>query len=773
MRQLCFVAGSLVAGLGFACASHAAGSPLIFTLDLTAPCTAGGCDPSIVHPTDIGVQALADSFNYAQDGTIAGTPFVATLAVETPLVCDEIDSGSQTGAVTSQQFSPSFSNAAPGSQLEFNAGGPTLVDLGAISYDGTNPAGVAGSYANYGVVLPAQVICYRINQVSGGAVALAIGPGGIFVDGFEGSAAHFGDEPWVSVQTVYSPSAAGASQSRGSSVTNGITPNSALGYVVRIHNAASAVGWRLNLGYDSAFFDPANNGMVAPKWCVLGSSIPQPGALSGSATCNTVQSAYTLNGNDIQLDTNSVYIYVEDAGSSAASSNWSTLTSGTYPATASLFPPFKTYPRRFDDKSAVAARNNLPVLNVSGIVCNNTTGVGTCVLADQDGNAIPPGGQQGQLVTTASIDGAGNVSVNPLAYYVDPNGGTTLPGTGSGDALAVSGVTCDDPSGILASPLSTANFTASNGSTALGFGFAASGSPDYPYVAGTATCTATFTAPGTLALARTHTFTITMNQALLGSAALTAPTGPVAPGSSQDFTLVVANAGSGTLSNMQINDAGDANFSIASWTCSGSGVSCPNASGSGALSETVASVPAGASLTYVLTGTVAAAPSPADQITNAATIGGFGGSCTGGNCTASASVATVPILAITLDENPISYTTNGDPVTYTITLTNSGGTDVTGAALADPAVAGLTFGTWTCAAVGTNSACPNAGGSGAIGESNIAVAAAGGTVTYTLPATVSVSSGNVTNTATLTLTGNAICTNGTQSCQASQVLTGP
>ncbi len=756
MRQFRITLCAVVASCGFvASAGAVTPPPLTFTLDLLAPCSGGTCTG--IHSTDVNLQVQAADFSYAQDASLAGNPFVATLTVKAPMVCDEIASSGVGGASSSQRLAPKFTNDAPGGLLEFNAGGPTIVDLGSVMYDGTIPAGVAGTYSNQAAP---QVTCYQINPVTGGPTALAVGPNGIFVDHFEDRHAHFGDEPWVSVQTVNSPSAQAGSGKPGSSQPNTAPLNNQLVYVLQIHNANSALGWRLNLGYDAAFFDPASNGMVAPQWCVLPPvTSPQPGALQACGSGGTTSTSYTVSSNDVQSDSDSVYLQVLLTGSNAAVGAWGSLSGANYPATASVFPKFGIYPERFDDKSAVVSSNNQPVLNVGSIVCNNDTVSTSCAIADQDGKPII-GGVQGQLTTTSSITSGGSVTVNPLAYFVDLNGGTTLPSSASSDIMSVSNVSCSDPSSILTSPMAASNFSAVNGLEKLG-GL---------YVPGTATCMATFTTPVGFSpqLSSTRSFTITMAQVLLGSVTVVAPNGPVAPLSSQTFNVLVANSGNGALSNVSVSDAGDSNFTITGWTCSGSSSNCPNAFGSGVLAQSGISLPVGASLTYAVTGTVATNPSPANLISNSATISGPGLSCAGGNCTTSASVATVPIIAITMVENPLTYSNLNDSVSYTIILTNSGGTDFAAATLSDPGVAGLSFGSWTCVA-GVPSACPHAGGTGSINESGIGVGAGGGTVTYTLPATVTVSSGNITNMATLNLgTGNAICANG--ACSVSTTL---
>ena len=88
----------------------------------------------------------------------------------------------------------------------------------------------------------------------------------------------------------------------------------------------------------------------------------------------------------------------------------------------------------------------------------------------------------------------------------------------------------------------------------------------------------------------------------------------------------------------------------------------------------------------------------------------------------------------------------GGSVTYTITASNAGPNPVAGATVADTFPAVLT-GTWTC--VGAGGGTCTAAGSGNINDSvNLP---AGGSVTYTVSATINASAtGTLTNTATVT-----------------------
>lgn len=495
----------------------AATTPLVFTLDLNAPCSGGTCTGT--HPTDVGLQLQANSFSYGPGTGSQSGKFVAQLGVLSPVVCDEIQSGGAFGPTTQTRLEHDFTNASPGGLLEFNnLGRGSVVDLGALSYDGSSPPGVAASYSNYNAP---QVLCYQISPVTGGNPVYAAGPGGIFYSGFENG--HAAGEPWVSVQTVRSPQPGVGNY---------------LGYVVQVHNANAAIGWHVDFGYDTAFFDLANNGGFAPTWSLLSPATAQPGPVGGPSNPQQFSSVYTVASGDIQISTNSVYLYVSHAGSATAVNNWATLGSSFYPATASIFPPFGTYPQRFDDKSAIASSSNLPVQNIGNIACNNDTTSTQCTWSDADGNPGAP------VVFANTVSPTGMVSADPLAYFADPTSGSSAPGNLTVDALAASAVSCNDPNSILASPITETNFTQSSsakGGQALAFGFAAGSGT--PYVPGTATCSATFANSGYLPnLSSTVSFSITMLQTQATHFQVSAPASATA-GNAFNFTVSALDAG--------------------------------------------------------------------------------------------------------------------------------------------------------------------------------------------------------------------------------------
>jgi len=131
---------------------------------------------------------------------------------------------------------------------------------------------------------------------------------------------------------------------------------------------------------------------------------------------------------------------------------------------------------------------------------------------------------------------------------------------------------------------------------------------------------------------------------------------------------------------------------------------------------------------------------------NGATFGGAGNAaatfvggavpmCTGAN------------LGVTISDG-VTTVTQGQTVTYTVTVTNGGPNPANGASIAEAAGAALTNITWTCAA-SAGSACGAASGTGALATT--ANVAASGTVTYTVQGTISpTATGSIANTVTVT-----------------------
>jgi uncharacterized repeat protein (TIGR01451 family) len=119
----------------------------------------------------------------------------------------------------------------------------------------------------------------------------------------------------------------------------------------------------------------------------------------------------------------------------------------------------------------------------------------------------------------------------------------------------------------------------------------------------------------------------------------------------------------------------------------------------------------------------------------------------GGSCLPTIALGLPPSadLAITKTDG-VTGATPGGSVTYTITASNAGPSDATGATVADTFPAALTA-TWTC--VGSAGGTCTAAGSGNINDT--VDLPSGGSVTYTASATISAAAtGTLSNTATVT-----------------------
>jgi len=230
------------------------------------------------------------------------------------------------------------------------------------------------------------------------------------------------------------------------------------------------------------------------------------------------------------------------------------------------------------------------------------------------------------------------------------------------------------------------------------------------------------------------------------------------------YTIVASNTGSVSAAGTVVSDPVPTGIASQSWTCAASGgAACPNASGSGNLSETLATFPAGSSVTYTVTATVSANP-PAQVTNTATTTPPSGGLCTPGNtqppCPSTVVVPPVPQVSVTKTANTPTLNPGGT-IVYTVTVANTGSVAADNTQVSDPIATGLTAYSTTCAATG-GAVCPNGAGpnNGALNET-IATLPAGGRVVYTITATVSATpAGAVTNTVSVSPPQGGLCAPG-------------
>lgn len=235
------------------------------------------------------------------------------------------------------------------------------------------------------------------------------------------------------------------------------------------------------------------------------------------------------------------------------------------------------------------------------------------------------------------------------------------------------------------------------------------------------------------------------------------------PGGTLTYTILVGNASGVAAGSTTLTDPLPAGITAFSWSCAASGgATCPNASGSGALNQTIPSLPAGGLLTYTVTATVAANP-PASIANTATVTPPTGGTCDSDGCVAVATVGTAAVVRIEKSTTASAVIPNST-MTYTVTVTNTGASPADGTHVDDTIPADFASANWSCASSG-GAVCPNASGSGNIDET-IAVLPAGGVVTYTITVVATATpSPTVVNTATVTPPANGECDGG--NCSAS------
>ncbi len=216
------------------------------------------------------------------------------------------------------------------------------------------------------------------------------------------------------------------------------------------------------------------------------------------------------------------------------------------------------------------------------------------------------------------------------------------------------------------------------------------------------------------------------------------------PGGTVRYTIVATNHGPTPAASVHVTDAFPAALNC-SWHCSGdAGGGCAPA-GSGAIDD-LASLPAGASITYVADCTVD--PAAAGTLVNTAEVVAPG--CidpTPGNAsdTDTDDLIGEGDLAVAIDDG-VATVVPGRDVTYTITVTNTGPSQATGATVGN-GFAGLERLAWSCTA-SSGSSCSGSG-AGALAEE--VTLAPGGSVTFTATGTLATAAtGTLTSTATVT-----------------------
>ncbi|QNP74703.1 DUF11 domain-containing protein [Streptomyces roseirectus] len=244
---------------------------------------------------------------------------------------------------------------------------------------------------------------------------------------------------------------------------------------------------------------------------------------------------------------------------------------------------------------------------------------------------------------------------------------------------------------------------------------------------------------------------------------------PVAPGQTFQYRITTTNNGPSAAQQVSVTDTLPAQLTFVSsatgCTATGQNVTCPQ----------IASLANGASRTNTIT--VLISPSytgDGSDIANTATSTSTTPDPTPGNNTSPPSSPQVSGprtgLSISKTGSSTSYQP-GQSFSYTVIVNNAGPSTAAGPTVSDTLPGGFSDFGWNCAA-GNGSSCGAGSGSGNISDKP--TIAPGGTITYTLTGTVPAStSGNQTNTATVTPPTGTTDSNCSSPCTASVTTNGP
>jgi uncharacterized repeat protein (TIGR01451 family) len=228
----------------------------------------------------------------------------------------------------------------------------------------------------------------------------------------------------------------------------------------------------------------------------------------------------------------------------------------------------------------------------------------------------------------------------------------------------------------------------------------------------------------------------------------------VGAGSNTVYTIVASNAGPSAAPGSTVVDTFPAACTSVNWTCSGAGGGTCSAAGAGNINQAV-NLPVGGSVTFLATCAVNIAA--VGNLVNTATVAAAGGITdpTPGNNSATDTDTIVNNQADVSITKTDGQTTDipGTSIAYTIVASNAGPGGAASVTVADTFPATLTGVTWTCAGAGGGTCVAN--GSGNI--NSVANLPAGGSVTYSVNATIAASAtGTLSNTATATVGGGVV-----------------
>jgi uncharacterized repeat protein (TIGR01451 family) len=234
----------------------------------------------------------------------------------------------------------------------------------------------------------------------------------------------------------------------------------------------------------------------------------------------------------------------------------------------------------------------------------------------------------------------------------------------------------------------------------------------------------------------------------------------VIAGGTTTYTIIAGNNGPNDVAGATVTDTPPPGMTFLSWTCTSSPGSFCLGGGAGAIS-TLVSVKAGGNATFIVVAAIAS--NATGLITNRTTIAAPGTVVDVNTTNNSAADTDVIVpqadLAATKTAIPNGTYLPGQSLSYLITVTNNGPSDVTGVTVNDAVPASVTVINWTCSAVSAGADCGaiTSGTGNAINLINVTLPNTG-SIQIAVNGTVALATtGTISNTAVATLPAGVNC----------------
>jgi LPXTG-site transpeptidase (sortase) family protein len=312
--------------------------------------------------------------------------------------------------------------------------------------------------------------------------------------------------------------------------------------------------------------------------------------------------------------------------------------------------------------------------NTSGAVSSTNGGTGNTASATL--TVVAPPSISKSFAPTAIIEGG--TSTLTFTLTAPAGNSVSLTGVGFTDDLPT-GLQVANPPNSSTSNCGTPAFSPAAGNTILSFsgGTIAPGGNCTVTVDVTATSFGSFnntSNPVTSSNggngAISNTATLTVEQAL--DLSITKSDGKLSVNRDEavNYTIVVRNAGPSDASGATVFDTIPSSLTGATWTCSAVSPATCTAGGSGNISDTV-DIPAGSSITYTVSGTVAGTVTT-DILNRASVIAPAGVTDSNSANNSASDTDTLNRLSIVKSASPATYSALTDTIHYTYTITNDG-----------------------------------------------------------------------------------------------------